>query len=100
MINNKEKAGYLTNWFELNSDSLSDLSQPPEKKNCLAEPKTSPIQEEELKKQNKEFFEIRAKLKVNTKKEDRIAMLTFNEQFIPEGNSEVWWKPCKTLRYD
>lgn len=39
--------------------------------------------------QNKEFFELRGKLKLNTNKVDRIAILKANNQFIPESNSEV-----------
>lgn len=66
-----------------------DVEQPPEKKICPIHTETSPNLEDEIKKQNREFFDIRGKLKANTKREDRIAMLTFNKQFIPEGNSEV-----------
>lgn len=66
-----------------------DIDQPPEKKNCPVHTATSAILENEINKQNKEFYEIRGKLKVNTKREDRIAILNFNNQFIPEGNSEV-----------
>lgn len=45
--------------------------------------------EREIEKQNKDYFEIRGKLKLNTKKDDRIAILDANDQFVPEGNSEV-----------
>lgn len=63
-----------------------DLDQPPEKKNCSVHNKAI---EDEIKKQNKEMYEIRSKLKVNSKREDRIAILEFNKQYVPEGNSEV-----------
>lgn len=66
-----------------------DAEQPPEKKICPIQTNSSSNVEDEIKKQNKEFFDIRGKLKANTKREDRIAMLAFNKQFIPEGNSEV-----------
>lgn len=66
-----------------------DVGQPPEKKTYPVHIKTSPNSEDEITKQNKAFFDIRGKLKANTKREDRIAMLTFNKQSIPEGNSEV-----------
>ncbi|XP_055294999.1 poly [ADP-ribose] polymerase-like isoform X2 [Sitodiplosis mosellana] len=65
-----------------------DSDQPPEKKNCPVEMEAVEL-EREIKKQNKEFFELRGKLKANSKKEDRIAILQFNKQFIPEGNSEI-----------
>ena len=62
--------------------------EPPEKRTCLVQNDSIAL-EKEIEKQNKEFFELRGKLKANTKKDDRIAILKFNEQFIPEGNSEV-----------
>lgn len=65
-----------------------DVDEPPEKKNC-PDTEISATLKNEINKQNKEFFDIRGKLKVNTKREDRIAILNFNKQFIPEGNSEV-----------
>lgn len=66
-----------------------DLDQPPEKKNCSVHTETNAISKNEIDKENKEFFEMRGKLKVNTKREDRVAILNFNKQFIPDGNSEV-----------
>lgn len=51
--------------------------------------------EEQKKKQNEDFFELRGKLKLNTKRDDRIAILKTNGQFVPEGNSEVKYLQCQ-----
>lgn len=74
--------------FILFSENAMDSDESPNKRKCPDHNQTA-ILEREIEKQNKEFFELRGKLKANTKKEDRIAILTFNQQFIPEGNSEV-----------
>lgn len=70
--------------------TYTDLDEPPQKKKCM----TNTMMENEIAKQNKEFFEIRGRLKDNTKREDRVAILKFNNQFVPTGNEEVkkiWW---------
>lgn len=67
-----------------------DIDEPPEKKNCSVHNNGSgTAMENETKKQNKEFYEIRTILKTNTKKEDRVAILKFNNQHVPTENAEV-----------
>lgn len=66
-----------------------NLEQPPEKKTCRSHNETSIMRENEIGIQNKKFFGIRCRLKVNTKKEDRIVILKFNKQYSFERISEI-----------
>lgn len=45
--------------------------------------------EAKIEKQNKDYYKLRDKLEAQTKKPVHIAILEANQQFIPEGNSEV-----------
>lgn len=50
--------------------------------------------EEEIEKQNRGYFILRAKLKLNAGIDDRIAILEANDQFVPKSNSDVNYPFC------